>query len=35
MTATFRTMGVMSFGASYRSARLAAVLAAALLAGLA
>ena len=35
MTATFRTIGVMSFGASYRLARLAAVLAAALLAGLA
>ncbi|WP_291566248.1 class II aldolase/adducin family protein [Bradyrhizobium sp.] len=35
MTATFRTIGIMSFGASYRLARLAAVLAAALLAGLA
>ncbi len=35
MTATFRTIGVMSFGASYRLARLAAVLAATLLAGLA
>ena len=35
MTATFKTIGVMSFGASYRLARLAAVLAAALLAGLA
>jgi ribulose-5-phosphate 4-epimerase/fuculose-1-phosphate aldolase len=34
MTATFRTIGIMSFGASYRLARLAAVLAAALLAGL-
>jgi ribulose-5-phosphate 4-epimerase/fuculose-1-phosphate aldolase len=35
MTATFRTIGVMSFGASYRLARLAAVVAAALLSGLA
>lgn len=35
MTAIFRTIWVMGFGASYRLARLAAVVAAALLAGLA